>query len=139
MFKDFELGEILAILLVLAIGGYVLYRGASDWFKSALCISKVGTIPGVTGATQAQACAPKIAATNLPEGGSIIWTCASDATQFDYAKACGDVVQVRHSFWGQLTGTPVTYATIARGSYARPSGGIVNPQFACCYSCAGAS
>ena len=131
---DVELGEVALILALVGLGGYALYKVAGsigDYFKDSLDVTSVGKIPGVTGATQKQACAPKIASENLPAGGSTIWSCGSD---FDYAKECGDVVQVRHSFWGQLWGTPVTYKTIPRDSYVRPSGGVVNPQFACCYA-----
>ena len=130
--EDVELGEVLLILAAVGIGGYFVYKFVSGYFKSATCILNVGAIPGITGATKAQACAPKIAAGELKSGGSTIWSCGSD---YDYAQPCGDVVQVRHSFWGQLTGTPVTYTTVPRNSYVRPKGGTVNPAFADCYAC----
>jgi hypothetical protein len=134
--EDVELGEVLLILAVLGVGGYLVYNFVSGYFKSSLCLNKIGTIPGITGATKAQACAPKIAGCNLKAGGTTIWSCGSD---FDYAEPCGNVVQVRHSFWGQLFGTPVTYTTVPRDCYVRPSGGTINPAFACCYSCVPAS
>lgn len=133
--EDFELGEVLLILGAVGLGIYLLYKlvgGIGDYFKNATCITKVGTIPGVTGATQQQAQAPQIAAGVLKPGGSTIWSCGSD---YDYAQPNGDVVQVRSSFWGQLFGTPVTYTTVPRDSYVRPAGGTVNPAFADCYAC----
>lgn len=133
--EDFELGEVLLILAIIAIGVYFAYQAAQSWLKSASCLTKVGAIPGVTGATQAQVQAAATAAKTLQSGGEIIWTCADDGTVFDYAQPCGDVVQVRHSFLGQLFGTPVTYTTVPRDQYVRPSGGTVNPRFACCYGC----
>lgn len=137
--EDFELGEVLLILLALGVGGYFLYQAVQGWLKSASCLTKVGTIPGITGATQAQVQSAATAAKNLQAGGSIIWTCSNDGTVYDYAQPCGDVVQVRHSFLGQLFGTPSTYTTVPRDSYVRPAGGVVNPRFACCYACAPAS
>jgi len=136
--EDFELGEVIVILGAVGLGVYLLYKlggSISDYFKKSLCLSNVGAIPGVTGATEAQSKAPQIAAQNLPAGGSVIWSAGADCSDFDYAKPCGDVVQVRHSFWGQLTGTPVTYTTVPRDSYVRPAGGTTNPAFACCYGC----
>jgi hypothetical protein len=133
--EDFELGEVLLILGALGVGIYLAYKliaGIGDYFKNATCIATVGKIPGVTGATAAQANAPQIAASALKAGGSTIWSRGSD---YDYAQPCGNVVQVRHSFWGQLWGTPVTYTTVVRDSYVRPAGGTVNPAFACCYAC----
>lgn len=137
--EDLGLGEVLAILAAVGIGGYLLYQGVQSWLNNATCIAKVGAIPGVTGATKAQACAPKIADQTLKAGGSTIWSAGGCCSDFDYAQPCGNVVQVRHSFWGQLWGTPVTYTTVPRDSYVRPSGGVVNPAFADCYACCVAS
>jgi hypothetical protein len=137
--EDIGLGEVLAILLAVGVGVYFLYSFVSNYFKSATCLAKVGTIPGVTGATKQQACAPKIANDTLKPGGSTIWSASGCCSDYDYAQPCGNVVQVRHSFWGQLWGTPVTYTTVPRDCYVRPAGGTVNPAFACCYGCAPAS
>jgi len=135
--EDVELGEVLLILGAVGIGIYFLYVGGSalsNWFSGLTCLNKKPAIPGVTGPTQAQSQAPQIAASMLEKGGAII---ASDpnSTDFDYAQPNGDVVQVRHSFWGQLFGTPVTYTTVPRDSYVRPAGWTVSPMYACCYSC----
>jgi hypothetical protein len=129
--EDVELGEILLILAAVGIGIYFVYQLVQSFLKSATCLTKVGTIPGVTGATQAQVQAAATAAKNLDPGGSVVWSCGSD---FDYAQPCGDVVQVRHSFFGQLFGNPNTYTTVPRDCYVRPSGGVANPRFACCYA-----
>lgn len=134
--EDFELGEVLLILAAVGIGIYFVYQLAQSFLKSAGCLTKVGTIPGVTGATQAQVQAAATAAKTLEPGGSIVWTCADDPTIYDYGQPCGDVVQVRHSFLGQLFGNPATYTTVPRDQYVRPSGGTANPRFACCYGCA---
>jgi len=123
--------EMLAMLGIAAVGVYYVWK----FFNTSTCIAKVGTIPGITGATAAQANAAKIANQTLQPGGSVIWS-SSTNSDYDYAQPNGDVVQVRHSFFGQLFGNPVTYTTIPRDTYVRPSGGIVNPGFACCYSCA---
>ncbi len=139
--EDVELGEILLILAALGIGGYFVYKGGAafaDWFNGLTCLNKKGSIPGVTGPTQAQSQAPQIAAATLEQGGGIV---ASDpnSSDFDYAQPNGDVVQVRHSLWGQLWGTPVTYKTISRDSYVRPTGWTFTPMYACCYGCTPAS
>jgi len=128
--EDVGLGEIILILAGLGIGGYVLYK----WATGLTCLNKKAVIPGVTGPTEAQRLAPQIAAGLLQQGGAIV---ASDpnSSDFDYSQPNGDVVQVRHSFWGQLFGTPVTYTTVPRDSYVRPAGWTYNPKFSCCYSC----
>ncbi len=133
--EDVELGEVLLILAAVGIGGYLVYKFAgavADYFQNATDITKVGKIPGITGATEAQVHAAEVAAGTLKQGGSVIWSCGSD---FDYVQPCGDVVQARHTFLGQITGTPVTYTTVPAARYVRPKGGTVNPRFACCYSC----
>lgn len=141
--EDVELGEILLILGVVGVVIYLLYKlFSSDTAKAAAdqtalalqgkgCTAKVGPVPGIIGATQAQVCAANTAGKNLEAGGSVIWSCGSC---YDYAQPNGDVVQVRKSFWGGLVGDPLTYKTVPRDSYVRPAGGTVSPQFACCYA-----
>ncbi len=119
--EDVELGEVLLILLALGVGGYFLYKGAAslaDLFKKkTTCVICDNA---------------KTAVKTLKSGGSQIWSCGSD---FDYAQPCGDVVQVRRaSLWCQAWGTPVTYTTVPRNQYVRPSGGTRNPAFVCCYA-----
>lgn len=142
--EDVELGEVLLILGAIGVGIYLLYKffsspaakAAVDQTALALqgkgCTAKVGPVPGIIGATQAQVCAANAAGKKLQAGGSVIWSCGSC---YDYAEPDGDVVQVRKSFWGSLVGNPLTYTTVPRDSYVRPPGGTVNPQFACCYGC----
>lgn len=150
--EDVELGEMLLILGALGVGIYLLYKlfssptaaaaakGATDQISLLLqgkaCTAKVGPLPGIIGATQAQVCAANTAGKNLQSGGSVVWSCGSC---YDYAQPNGDVVQVRKSFWGSLTGNPLTYTTVPRDCYVRPAGGTVSPQFACCYGCTCAS
>lgn len=141
--EDFELGEVLLILGAVGLGIYLLYKlfssptakAAANQTALALqgkaCTATVGPVPGIVGATQAQVCAANNAGKNLASGGSVIWSCGSC---YDYAEPCGNVVQVRKSFWGSLTGNPLSYTTVPRDCYVRPPGGTVNPQFACCYS-----
>lgn len=130
VFEDVEAVELLAMLGIAAVGIYYVHK----YFAGASCIANVGAIPGVTGATAAQAKASATANQNLNPGGAVIWTDSSDPTIFDYAQPNGDVVQVRHTFFGQLFGNPVTYTTMPAGSYVRPPGGIVNPAYLDCYA-----
>jgi hypothetical protein len=130
-FENVEAVELLAMLAVAGIGIYYIH----DWFSKTNCILTPGAIPGVTGATQAQVKAAETASKNLSPGGSVVWTCADDQTNFDYVQPGGNVTQVRHTFFGQLFGNPVKYTTIPASCYVQPSGGIVNPAFGCCYSC----
>lgn len=88
---DIELGELLAILAVVGIGGYFVYK----YLSSATCILKPGAVPGVTGATTAQAAATTLANCRLKKGGAVVWSCGSD---FDYLQPCGQIVtEARHN------------------------------------------
>ena len=129
MFDELKAGGALLMLGIVAVILYFLYK----FLQNPTCILKAGTIPGITGATVCQAKAPQIAAANLQAGGQVIWNAAS-GTDYDYEQPNGDVVQVRSSFWGQLTGTPVTYTTVSRDAYQFPNYGTVNQKFACCYN-----
>lgn len=123
---DIEAGGTLITLGVAAIVLYFVYKFVNG---GATCILKVGTIPGITGATAAQANAAKNAAATLQTGGKVIW---QNGNCYDYQQPNGDVVQARSTFWGQLTGTPVTYTTVPASNYSFPSNGnIVGAQ--CCY------
>jgi hypothetical protein len=128
--EDVEAGS---MLLMLAIGVFIIWL-VYNGFKSAscLCILKKGLIPGITGPTAAQVNAPKDAAAALQSGGKVIWNDTS-STDYDYQQPNGDVVQARSTFWGQLTGTPVTYTTVPRDSYVYPNYGTVAAGMACCY------
>lgn len=134
--EDVGLFEILLILGAVGVGGYLLWKAAGSYLTSAKCLVNVGAIPGVTGATQAQTQAAAKAAACAPAGGTVIWSCGSD---YDYIKPCGNILQVRHSFFGQLFGTPNTSTTIPASDYKWPSGGTRNPQFACCFTCTSVS
>jgi len=102
------MAEFLAILAVFGVGGYFVYR----FFKNSTCIAKVGTIPGITGASQSQVCAANTAASQLKPGGRIVWSCGSD---YDYLQPCGGIVtEARHNAlnyvwpWSQ----PVNYTDV---------------------------
>jgi hypothetical protein len=129
MFDEIKAGGALLMIGIVAIILYYLYK----FLQNPLCLNKAAAIPGVTGPTVAQQKAPQIAAANLQAGGQVIWS-DPNSTDYDYMQPNGDVTQVRSSFWGQLTGTPVTYTTISRDAYQFPSYGNANPRFACCYN-----
>jgi hypothetical protein len=129
MFDEIKAGGMILMLGIVGVILYFLYK----FLQNPTCIAKIGSIPGVTGATVCQAKAPQIAASNLQPGGHIIWT-DPNSTDYDYAQPNGDVVQVRSSFWGQLTGTPVTYTTVSRSAYAFPNYGTIASGAMCCYS-----
>ena len=110
---DIELSELLAILAVVGIGGYFVWKFAS----SATCILKPGAIPGITGASQSQVQAASTAASVLKSGGAVIKSCGSD---FDYLQPCGGIVtEARHNAlnyiwpWAQ----PVTYTCVKSCCY----------------------
>jgi len=89
---DIELSELLLIIAAFAVGGYLIYK----YLSGATCILKPGAIPGVTGATTAQANAATTAGSILKPGGSTIWSSGSD---FDYLQPCGQIVtEARHNF-----------------------------------------
>jgi hypothetical protein len=89
---DIELSELLLIFAVIGAGAYLIYK----YLNGATCIVKPGTIPGVTGATTAQANAAVNASCKLKAGGKVVWSCGSD---FDYLQPCNQIVtEARHNF-----------------------------------------
>lgn len=112
--EDVELAELLAIIAAVGVGGYLIYK----FLSSATCIGKVGVIPGVTGATQAQVCAANTANNKLQNGGYVVWSCGSD---FDYFQPCGGkITEARHNGWNSIWpwGTqPVTYTCVPVACY----------------------
>jgi hypothetical protein len=89
---DIGLAELLLIIGVFGVGGYVIYK----YMKSATCIGSIGTVPGVTGATKGQATAAITAASKLRAGGQVIW-CNSPC--FDYLQPCNGIVTEVRSNW----------------------------------------
>lgn len=121
---DIELGELLAILAVVGVGGYLIYK----YLVSATCIAKVGAIPGVTGATTAQANAATAASGILKPGGQTIWTCGSC---FDYVQPCGQTItEARHNFWDYVPiannfgSGPISYSCIPIACYDFTKSGV---------------
>ena len=111
MADDIELGELVVILGITAAIIYFLHK----WLSSSTCLIKVGTIPGITGASQSQVDAAKTAVTNLKSGGKVIWSCGSD---FDYQQPCGTVTQARHNPLNYVWpwSDPVTYKCVPASS-----------------------
>jgi hypothetical protein len=101
---DVEIGELVLFLSIAAVIIYFLHK----WFSSATCLTKLGTVPGITGASQSQVDAAKTAAGNLKPGGKVISSCGSD---FCYQQPCGTVTQVRHNPLNYIWpwSDPVTY------------------------------
>jgi hypothetical protein len=129
---DIELSELLVIVAAVGVGGYLLWK----FMSNATCILKPGTIPGVTGATVAQTQAAAAASCRLKPGGSVIWSCGSD---LDYMQPCNKIVtEARHNGWDYVPivnnwTTPVKYTDVPISCYAVPCGGVLSPQFACCF------
>lgn len=118
--EDVELAELLAILAAVGIGGYLIYK----FLDGATCIGKVGAIPGITGATEAQVKAACTANDNLRNGGYVIWSCGSD---FDYFQPCGKITEARHNGWNSVWpwGTqPVIYTDVPASCYNFTKSGI---------------
>jgi hypothetical protein len=118
---DIGMAELLAILAAVGIGGYLIYK----YLGSATCIAKVGAIPGVTGATTAQAQSTAVTASKLKPGGSVIWSCGSD---YDYAQPCGQIItEVRHNPWDYVPilnnwgSGPLTYTCVPVACYSPAS------------------
>lgn len=110
---DIGMAEFLAILAIFGVGGYIVY----SFLKKSTCIAKIGTVPGITGASQSQVCAANTAASKLKPGGATVWSCGSD---YDYLQPCGKIVtEARHNFvnylwpWSQ----PVNYTDVPVNCY----------------------
>lgn len=114
---DVGMAEMLAIVAVIGVGGYLIYK----YWKGATCISKVGAIPGITGASQSQVCAANKAASKLKPGGATVWSCGSD---YDYLQPCGAIVtEARHNFLNYVWpwSEPVTYTDVPIACYCKPA------------------
>jgi hypothetical protein len=112
-----EIGLYLGILILV---GYILWQ-ARNWFSGINCITNVGSIPGVTGATKAQTQAAQTTACRLRAGGKTIWSCGSD---YDYLQPWGQIVtEVRHTFTGQVFGNPNSFTDVPLACYTPPCGG----------------
>ena len=104
---EFEIGE---LILFLGIAGAIIYF-LHKWLSMSTCLVKVGTIPGITGASQSQTQAAATAACKLKPGGKVTWSCGSD---FDYQQPCGTITQARHNPVNYLWpwSNPVTYTCV---------------------------
>lgn len=124
--RKIEQGQTVLILAAVAVGGFFVYEAyqfIKNYFASATDLSKVGAIPGVTGASQSQAAAAGVAAGRLQAGGAVIWSSGSD---FDYMQPSGQVVtQARHNPVNYIWpwSDPVTYTDVAIQDYEMPAYG----------------
>lgn len=124
--KKIAEGETLLVLAAVAVGGFFVYEAykyVKSYFASATDLSKIGAIPGITGASQSQAAAAGVAAGRLQAGGAVIWSSGSD---FDYIQPSGQVVtQARHNAINYLWpwSDPVTYTDVAIQDYEAPAYG----------------
>jgi hypothetical protein len=124
--KKIAEGETLLVLAAVGVGAFFLYEAfqyVKSYFASATDLSKVGAIPGITGASQSQVAAAGVAAAKLQPGGAVIWSSGSD---FDYIQPSGQVVtQARHNTLNYFLPwtDPVTYTDVAIQDYEMPSGG----------------
>jgi hypothetical protein len=104
---EFEIGE---LILFLGIAGAIIYF-LHKWLSTSTCLANLGSVPGITGASQSQVDAAKTAANTLKPGGKVVWSCGSD---FDYQQPCGTVTQARHNpvnyIWPWAN--PVTYTCV---------------------------
>lgn len=115
--EDVGMAETLALVAVIGVGGYLIYK----YWKGATCITKVGSIPGITGASQSQVCAANVAANKLKPGGATIWSCGSD---YDYLQPCGAIVtEARHNPLNYVWpwSEPVNYTDVPVSCYCKPA------------------